>query len=144
MTRINVGIDPKELPNKLLLAEHREITRIPNSISSGKAVMKNIPDKFTLGKGHVKFFYDKITFLFRRYYCLYQECMHRGFNVTDKSSSFDNIPEACCNDYEPTAEDRNLILERIKSKGFDLLNWTSYISKDYYLKGVIWKIFIYF
>ena len=32
MTRINVGILPKELSNKHLIAEHREIKRIPNCI----------------------------------------------------------------------------------------------------------------
>jgi hypothetical protein len=32
MTRINTGIPPKELTDKHLLAEHREIKRIPNCI----------------------------------------------------------------------------------------------------------------
>jgi hypothetical protein len=89
MTRINVGIKPKELPDKLLLAEHREITRIPNTIASGKAVLGEFSDNFKLGTGHVKFFYDKILYLFKRYSALYQECVHRGFQVTDKSSAFD-------------------------------------------------------
>ena len=32
MTRINAGIPPKKLTNRHLLAEHREIKRIPNVI----------------------------------------------------------------------------------------------------------------
>ena len=32
MTRINVGIDPSELNMKMLMAEHREIKRIPNCV----------------------------------------------------------------------------------------------------------------
>ena len=32
MTRINVGIPPAELTGKHLIAEHREIKRIPNCI----------------------------------------------------------------------------------------------------------------
>ena len=58
MTRINVGIPPEELTDKHLLAEHREIKRIPNCIAKGKYNMDGIPDRFKLGKGHVKFFYN--------------------------------------------------------------------------------------
>ena len=36
MTRINVGVDPSELNVKMLIAEHREIKRIPNLIKIGK------------------------------------------------------------------------------------------------------------
>ena len=49
MTRINVGILPKELSNKHLIAEHREIKRIPNCISKGKYNMDGQPDRFKLG-----------------------------------------------------------------------------------------------
>ena len=50
MTRINVAIPPAELTNKHLLAEHREIKRIPNCVSRGKYNLKNIPPVFKLGK----------------------------------------------------------------------------------------------
>ena len=63
MTRINVGILPSELTDKHLLAEHREIKRIPNCIVKGKYNMNGIPDKFKLGTGHVKFFYNKLFYL---------------------------------------------------------------------------------
>ncbi|RTK96651.1 MAG: deoxyribonuclease [Neisseriaceae bacterium] len=123
MTRINVGINPKELPNKLLLAEHREITRIPNTIASGKAILGNYSNKFKLGEGHVKFFYDKVLYLFKRYSALYQECIHRGFEVTDKSSAFDKekISEELWQDYKEQEQDRKILIERIESKGFKLI-----------------------
>ena len=60
MTRINAGILPKDLTSKHLIAEHREIKRIPNCVGKGKYNMDNIPDKFKLGTGHVKFFYNKL------------------------------------------------------------------------------------
>ena len=60
MTRVNTGISPFELPTKLLLAELREIKRIPNLVKSGKFSLIGQPPEFTLGKGHVKFFYDKL------------------------------------------------------------------------------------
>lgn len=121
MTRINVGIPPKNLPRELLIAEHREITRIPNAVKSGKAKIENIPKKFKLGTGHVKFFYTRLGYLKKRYEELYNECMNREYNVTDKSDAFSDLPECYMGDYTPTDEDKQLIIERIRSKGkFDV------------------------
>jgi hypothetical protein len=122
MTRINVGISPEELPNKLLIAEHREITRIPNAIHSGRAKIKDIPEQFTLGKGHVKFFYTRLGYLKKRYYDLYDECLARGINVTPKHDSFSNLPIELCQDYNSTLEDRQLLIDRISLRGFNLLH----------------------
>ena len=116
MTRINVGILPKELTDKHLIAEHREIKRIPNCISKGRYSFKEQPNNFTLGKGHVKFFYDKLLYLKNRYKDIYTECIKRGFNVTDYSSAWNNIPPELMNDYQPTIHDRELLLKRILSK----------------------------
>lgn len=120
MTRINVGILPSELSNKHLIAEHREIKRIPNTIRSGKAdvSLSNIPVKFTLGKGHVKFFYDKQKYLLRRYKAIHFECKKRGFDVTDYSEAWDGIPEYLNNDYTPTGMDRILLIERLMERDF--------------------------
>jgi deoxyribonuclease (pyrimidine dimer) len=116
MTRINVGIPPAELTDKHLLAEHREIKRIPNCIAKGKYNMDGIPDKFKLGTGHVKFFYNKLEYLFVRYVKLYLECKNRGFNVQNYSKAWDNLPEELLNHYEPTDIDREIIRERINEK----------------------------
>lgn len=121
MTRINVGVLPSELTDKHLLAEHREIKRIPNMVASGKAKIENIPEKFTLGTGHVKFFYDKLKYLHKRYKLIYQECKRRGFNVTNYEESWnnkDNVDWALkyYKDYIEQPEDRILILQRINEK----------------------------
>ena len=116
MTRINVGILPKELSNKHLIAEHREIKRIPNCISKGRYNMDGIPDRFKLGKGHVKFFYDKLLYLKNRYWKLYIECIKRGFNVQNYSSAWDNIPQELMNNYQPPHIDRKIIKESITEK----------------------------
>ena len=81
MTRINVGIQPAELNDQHLIAEHREIKRIPNCVAKGKYNMEGIPNKFKLGTGHVKFFYNKLLYLKFRYASLHTECIRRGFNV---------------------------------------------------------------
>jgi deoxyribonuclease (pyrimidine dimer) len=116
MTRINAGIPPIELTNKHLLAEHREIKRIPNIVKSGKAHINNIPENFTLGTGHVKFFYTRLGYLYQRYCDLYQECKNRGFNVTWYGGAWEGIPGELLNDWQPTQKDINIIKERIKSK----------------------------
>lgn len=122
MTRINIGIPPAELTNKHLIAEHREIKRIPNCIGKGKYSMSNQPKEFTLGTGHVKFFYDKLLYLKNRYEQLYQECIHRGFNVQYYGSAWDNIPQHLMNDYEPKINDISLIKTRIKERLWNAKN----------------------
>lgn len=116
MTRINCGIPPKTLHNKHLIAEHREIKRIPNVIKSGRYSLKNQPLVFTLGEGHVKFFYDKLEFLRKRYISLYDECIARGFNVTNYIDAWDNIPDEFMNDYLPTSNDTRIVQERINER----------------------------
>ena len=60
MSNINSGIKTIRLTDKHLLEEHRTILGVIKSIKSGKAIIKDIPEKYTLGKGHIKFFYNKI------------------------------------------------------------------------------------
>ena len=82
MTRINV-VPPAELCDQHLLAEHRELTRIPNAVARGRFNLEGQPADYRLGEGHVRFFFDKLTFLQQRYAALHEECLARGFNVRD-------------------------------------------------------------
>lgn len=116
MTRINCGIPVKELSNKHLIAEHREIKRVPNAVRSGRVNLESIPEKFTLGTGHVRFFYDKLLYLKNRYMELYKECRRRGFNVTNFIDSWNNLPERLLNNYEPTEEDKEIVRKRINER----------------------------
>jgi hypothetical protein len=116
MTRINVGYPVKQLTGKHLIAEHREIKRIPNAIRTGKAIVKDIPSEFTLGKGHVKFFYDKLLYLRNRYKELYIECLRRGYKVTYYGLAWQGVPANLMNDWVPTEEAKQLIEQRINEK----------------------------
>lgn len=116
MTRINLGIPVKELTNKHLIAEHREIKRIPNAIVKGRVNLKKIPLKFSLGTGHVSYFYNKQKYLRDRYRELYNECITRGFNVQNYEGSWDNVPIELMNDYTPTEYDVQIIRERIADR----------------------------
>jgi hypothetical protein len=116
MTRINCWIPPAELCDAHLRAEHREITRIPNTIKSGRAKIENIPKHFRLGTGHVTFFYDKIGYIRDRYKKLYRECRLRGFDVSDKHDSFIEIPNHLMKTWSPYEHGINTICQRINER----------------------------
>ena len=116
ITRINIGILPTELVNQHLIAEHREIKRIPNCVAKGKYNMEGIPNTFKLGKGHVKFFYNKLLYLKKRYIRIYEECIKRGFNIQNYVKAWDNVPKKLMNDYKVEANDIIIIKERINYK----------------------------
>lgn len=118
MTRINL-IPVTELTDQHLLAEHREIKRIPNIITSWKynLSLRDIPEKFCLWTWHVKFFYDKIWFLYWRYVDLYQECLKRWFKVENYWESFSKfIWHYLFKNYKPTQEEIEISRKRIQEK----------------------------
>ncbi len=117
MTRINAGIPVEDLNYRHLLAEHREIKRIPNVVrKKGTVDLIRIPKEFKLGTGHVIFFYNKLGYLERRYKMLYNECKRRGFNITDYSGSFKNLPQHLMNDWKVPQEASDLVRERINER----------------------------
>jgi len=125
MTRIN-NIAPSDLTNEWLLAEFRELPRIPNSIISGKAKvnMKAIPERFKLGTGHVTFFYNKLTYLKNRHDSLCLELDKRGIkrdpSIRVDLSQLNAIYKAVlCNDWQPDIDDHQLLIERLQER-FDL------------------------
>lgn len=87
MTRINAGIKPQLLTDKHLIAEHREIKRIPNHLAKF-GVIGDIPKEFSLGTGHVKFFLDKGEYTHLRYIAIYEECLNRNFNIQNYSDAW--------------------------------------------------------
>jgi deoxyribonuclease (pyrimidine dimer) len=118
MTRISVAVRAGELCDAHLIKERIEILRIPNAIKSGKAKvnLSKIPSKFTLGTGHVIFFYPRLKYLHKRYDELTEECLKRKFNITDYSDAFDGLPDNLYNGYEETTNDRLLLVERINER----------------------------
>jgi len=130
MTRINV-VPPAELCDQHLIAEWRELTRVPNGIASGKFVIDFvvIPKQYTVrtfdnpagGKGHMKFFFDRLGYLKVRYEAIREELAQRG--MPQKSMwpiDFDFKALELWNDYSPTPEaialNRRRIAEMMPSK----------------------------
>ena len=120
MTRINTDLNPKSLSRLHLIAEIREITMVPAALRrslrtrSVDKIMRSIPKSFTLNAGHVKFFYNKLAFLQKRFDKLADEMVRRGY-IPDRMrrSAFDGFDAIWYNDWTPTAADNTLIEERI-------------------------------
>ena len=119
MTRINV-VPVTELTGQHLMAEFRELTRIPNGILAGRLqrFYPDAPPDYVLGPGHVKFFCGRLPFLYYRYHMLLRECRERGFNVTPIWPA--NLPLQPGDNYIPTPEalalNRARIAQRLKAK----------------------------
>lgn len=135
MTRISSKVKPIELCDKMLIAEHREIKRIPNAIKNGKAVIKNIPDQFTLGTGHVKFFYNKLAYLHQRYKALRAECLERGFNISDYNECFEGLPVELYQDWTPDERVRGIVVDRINDR-LQTMKAIKYYSEDINLEYI--------
>lgn len=82
MTRINC-IPPEELSDRHLVAEYRELPRVFGLVM--KAIQRGErpddprnPTEYTLGKGHVRFFYPRLAYCVRRFQALAQEMVRRG------------------------------------------------------------------
>ena len=118
MTRINSGIPPKELVDKHLVAEYREIGRIGTLLENKiiKNLPFNIPEKFCLGSGHMSFFLNKGKFIENRFEQIKLEMIKRGYQP---NLSFRNSWAKCnrldmYNDYQPTEDAIKQLKERIK------------------------------
>ena len=116
MTRINVAIPPRNLTDQHLLAEHREIKRMCSLYVNWKSKQTKIPDKFSLGKGHVKFFLNKGKFTHERYKQIYTECKKRRFNVTDYSLNWKSYSPEHYKDYIPPDVDKSILIDRISCR----------------------------
>lgn len=122
MTRINV-VPVKELSRQHLLAEYREITRLPGNLQtalnrkSKPFSMMEVPPQYVLGKGHVKFFFTRMKYLEQRFEQLVEEMINRGYkpNYRDSSIFRDCLPEFY-NDYTPTEEALELNRQRIAER----------------------------
>ena len=126
MTRINV-VHVRELADQHLLAEIREITRLPSNLrtslnrKSGPLRDSEIPSEYVLGKGHVKFFMDKFKWLEGRFLSLLEECDNRGFTISNRDATiFKNVPSKFYGSYKATKAAKDLnrirIQERIATK----------------------------
>lgn len=114
MTRINT-IDVTLLLDQHLFIEYREITRV--ATLHRKPDAKNWPTNYTMGTGHVKFFYDKGDYLAKRCQALYDELIKRGYKPTLKQYKTHSV--GLHNDWQPDVTDQSTNLARLQSKVYE-------------------------
>ena len=135
MTRINL-INPSKLSDQHLIAEYREIFMVGSALqrslksSSWQKTKENLPQYFTLNKGHVKFFYDKGKYLNDRYLKIIKEMKDRGMKPDPKRKfKREQWPNDLYNEWEPNKKDFKIIEQRIKEKLNKKPNWYRWSNK---------------
>jgi deoxyribonuclease (pyrimidine dimer) len=119
MTRINC-VPVAELTSKHLVTEYRELPRVFGLARSNP----DAPKEYTLGKGHVIFFYNKLAFCYKRQCQLVKEMRRRGFTVNFEPTTLldlhsdkgGRLKRALWNDWEPTQEAMEINRRRIEDR----------------------------
>ncbi len=115
MTRINL-VPPSELHYKHLVTEYREIPRV-FTLARRRSTLPPAPSEYTLGKGHVVFFYSKLGFLLRRQRLLIAEMLERGYNPTYSAEDLIvGIPTEWLNDWVPSEAEIAKSRQRLQEK----------------------------
>ena len=128
MTRVNL-IKPEHLADQHLFAEWRELKMIPVRVRKNLAtnkVMEDLPKKYTMSTGHVRFFYDKMGWLCQRHEMLREELRERNFNVSDFDSQdafLGGMPKKYAKDWVPSTEEVLINTERIGTRLQEKPRW---------------------
>lgn len=121
MTRVNL-IPPFCLYDQHLIAEYREISRIPNLVRKNLQtknvfeIENTVPDSYVLGSGHVNFFKNKLGFIKKRHDSLREEGKRRGLNLNSIEINLDGIPDRLKGEYTPCLNSIEISRNRIKEK----------------------------
>lgn len=133
MTRINL-ILPSDLYDQHLLAEYRELPRIFTYVEKLKSLPSDIPPKYTMGKGHVKFFANKLKYLMKRQFEITHELMDRGFkinfDVRDLYLRYEVLDNKFKNDYVPSDAEIEISRQRIDEKLAEKPDWYRKTPKE--------------
>ncbi|MBU2639066.1 MAG: pyrimidine dimer DNA glycosylase/endonuclease V [Nanoarchaeota archaeon] len=109
MVRVNI-LNPKQLSDQHLLAEHLEIMMLISYAK--KNPPKEVPARYCLGKGHINFFKNKIKYLQKRFNEIQKEMKKRGFKPKAKLS-VKGVSRKLFKYWAPLAGDKALIKKRI-------------------------------
>lgn len=135
MTRINV-ISTKELSDQWLIAEYRELPRVIKQHID----IRNAPEIYCLGKGHVKWAKLHSWWCLCRYKEICNEMIYRGFTVNYPYEDLLNLfyGSNCGCDYVVTSDDiilnRQRLIEKYKMKP-NYYRWTNREKPKYFQKN---------
>lgn len=116
MTRINC-IPVSELTREHLIAEYRELPRLFKLART----CSDIPTSYRMGEGHVKFFYNKLTYLVNRFNDILDEMDVRGYCynkqlVNKRLGNLNDKPRDLFNNWSPTPEAIEINRQRIRER----------------------------
>lgn len=119
MTRINC-VPVRELSGSHLIAEYRELPRV--FALARKAAARGPfmqPERYTLGKGHLLFFYTRLDYLSKRHSELIEEMRRRGYRPGFSGvqrTLYPDIPDSFWNDWRPDEQALRLNRQRIAER----------------------------
>ena len=146
MVRINL-IEPRNLTDQHLLAEYNEILMLCGYVKKTlekyyPSYWKDIPRSYKLGKGHIKFFVNKLEYLFNRFYNIKLELTLRDYAVIKEFPFNDVYPyikedpfndtystNELWNNWTPTQSDYDIIMQRLQEKLKMKPNYYTYYGK---------------
>ena len=120
MTRINV-VPVEELSDNFLMAEYFELPRLyPLIIKAAQRDDREIPAEYLMGEGHMRFFYNKLSYLFQRHNKLQLEGIKRQLKLVidpkvqmPTELALRNLNSWWWGDYKPTPEAIQLNRDRL-------------------------------
>lgn len=119
MTRINC-VPVGELSAKHLVAEYRELPRIyalaVKAYERGESPAQH-GEHYTLGAGHVRFFYSRLGYVTKRHGQLIREMRKRRYNPSHVTVNAPELPPTWYRNWTPTPEALAINRERIKQRG---------------------------
>ena len=147
MTRINL-VPVEDLADQHLMSEWREIKMVPaalrRSLKTRKSgdILAGVPKRYTLNKGHVTFFFNKMKFLTDRYKLLTYELVKREYSISagDDFSIFCNdLPKEFSQvDWQSDKKEVAVNVERILLRISDKPDWYKHqgekLTAEFYKK----------
>lgn len=129
MTRVNV-VPVQELSDQWLIAEYRELPRC----LKGNISIKDAPDHYVLGKGHMKWARKYNVFICNRMEEIVEEMHYRGFKTNFSANMNKYISNDMKNQYKVNLNDlqlnKNRLIEKYNKKP-NFYRWTKRNKPDY-------------
>lgn len=138
MVRINL-LHPNYLTDQHLIAEYNEILMLVGFVQKFPLLhLTNTPKEYTLGKGHINFFKNKLTYIKDRHNQIKKEMIKRKFKPTKTLTlNHKSITNKHKNNYKPTKQAKQLIKQRLKQKIKAKPKFYRYYQQNHPLKFLI-------
>lgn len=129
MTRINL-VPVEELSDQWLIAEYRELPRA----LKGNISIKDAPNHYVFGKGHMKWARKYALFTSKRMKEIVEEMHYRGFKTNFSADLSKYITNELKNEYTPSLADLKLSKDRLIfkfNKKPNFYRWTKRNKPEY-------------